>query len=201
MLLTRAPVASGQNRSSVPAAPRLACVKPVASVHPEPGSNSSLLFMSFSFFSYKNKARLLFVIRLFCFHVTLAFRLPVLGLSPDLSVLRIDSRLSLFSSSCTTLVSSFGSPSVRLPSASIVILSMFSRVLPATGPKIFAKIDHYFLSCKFFFIFSSTAASRCVARPLSFPKASAKVVLSLFPCKFFYGIFSDVFRGSRAFCG
>ena len=26
----------------LPAAPRLACVKPVASVHPEPGSNSSL---------------------------------------------------------------------------------------------------------------------------------------------------------------
>ena len=35
-LLTRAPVAT---RS---AAPRLACVRPVASVHPEPGSNSSL---------------------------------------------------------------------------------------------------------------------------------------------------------------
>ncbi len=33
-----------------PAAPRLACVKPVASVHPEPGSNSplfSILFLSF----------------------------------------------------------------------------------------------------------------------------------------------------------
>ena len=28
---------------ATPAAPRLACVKPVASVHPEPGSNSSLL--------------------------------------------------------------------------------------------------------------------------------------------------------------
>ena len=28
----------------IPAAPRLACVRPVASVHPEPGSNSSLLF-------------------------------------------------------------------------------------------------------------------------------------------------------------
>ena len=27
---------------ATPAAPRLACVKPVASVHPEPGSNSSL---------------------------------------------------------------------------------------------------------------------------------------------------------------
>ena len=30
------------------AAPRLACVRPVASVHPEPGSNSSLYFFSFS---------------------------------------------------------------------------------------------------------------------------------------------------------
>ena len=28
--------------SFTPAAPRLACVRPVASVHPEPGSNSSL---------------------------------------------------------------------------------------------------------------------------------------------------------------
>ena len=33
-----------------PAAPRLACVKPVASVHPEPGSNSSLynIFLTLS---------------------------------------------------------------------------------------------------------------------------------------------------------
>ena len=37
-LLTRAPLAT---RS---AAARLACVRPVASVHPEPGSNSSLYF-------------------------------------------------------------------------------------------------------------------------------------------------------------
>ena len=37
------------------AAPRLACVKPVASVHPEPGSNSPLLFISFfSFFSVQS---------------------------------------------------------------------------------------------------------------------------------------------------
>ena len=41
-LLTRAPVASIKKQASVPAAPRLACVKPVASVHPEPGSNSPL---------------------------------------------------------------------------------------------------------------------------------------------------------------
>ena len=36
--------------SQVHAAPRLACVKPVASVHPEPGSNSPLYILS-SYFS------------------------------------------------------------------------------------------------------------------------------------------------------
>ena len=41
-----------------PAAPRLACVKPVASVHPEPGSNSSLLYLVFSF-SFKKRQDLL----------------------------------------------------------------------------------------------------------------------------------------------
>ena len=40
VLLTRAPVARGVLLH--PDAPRLACVTPVASVHPEPGSNSSL---------------------------------------------------------------------------------------------------------------------------------------------------------------
>ena len=49
VLLTRAPVAGSVLPH--PAAPRLACVKPVASVHPEPGSNSSLLLILFSFFS------------------------------------------------------------------------------------------------------------------------------------------------------
>ena len=32
------------------AAPRLACVKPAASVHPEPGSNSSLYNLSFFYY-------------------------------------------------------------------------------------------------------------------------------------------------------
>ena len=36
--------------SFAPAAPRLACVKPVASVHPEPGSNSSLYVFCLCFF-------------------------------------------------------------------------------------------------------------------------------------------------------
>ena len=42
VLLTRAPVAISSLQANWNAAPRLACVKPVASVHPEPGSNSSL---------------------------------------------------------------------------------------------------------------------------------------------------------------
>ena len=45
---------SPSNQASlINAAPRLACVKPIASVHPEPGSNSSLLYFlaSFAFFS------------------------------------------------------------------------------------------------------------------------------------------------------
>ena len=45
---------SPSNQASlINAAPRLACVKPVASVHPEPGSNSSLLYFlaSFAFLS------------------------------------------------------------------------------------------------------------------------------------------------------
>ena len=50
VLLTRAPVAGGVLPR--PAAPRLACVRPVASVHPEPGSNSPLLlYLLFFFFS------------------------------------------------------------------------------------------------------------------------------------------------------
>ena len=49
-LLTRAPVAGGAKQASLPDAPRLACVRPVASVHPEPGSNSSLYVFCLCFF-------------------------------------------------------------------------------------------------------------------------------------------------------
>ena len=47
-LLTSAPVAAGvlPHRD----APRLACVKPAASVHPEPGSNSPLFYLFHSLF-------------------------------------------------------------------------------------------------------------------------------------------------------
>ena len=40
-VLTRAPVVS--EVQALPVTPRLACVRPAASVHPEPGSNSSSL--------------------------------------------------------------------------------------------------------------------------------------------------------------
>ena len=40
---TRAPVVSGVQ--ALPVTPRLACVRPAASVHPEPGSNSSSLIL------------------------------------------------------------------------------------------------------------------------------------------------------------
>ena len=42
-VLTRAPVVS--EVQALPVTPRLACVRPAASVHPEPGSNSSSLFV------------------------------------------------------------------------------------------------------------------------------------------------------------
>ena len=56
VLLTSAPVADSKCCHS-PAAPRLACVKPVASVHPEPGSNSSLLLSCCLSSFKKNRCR------------------------------------------------------------------------------------------------------------------------------------------------
>ena len=44
-VLTRAPVVS--EVQALPVTPRLACVRPAASVHPEPGSNSSLLNLKY----------------------------------------------------------------------------------------------------------------------------------------------------------
>ena len=41
-----APVRRSSAEASFPVTPRLACVKPAASVHPEPGSNSSLYILN-----------------------------------------------------------------------------------------------------------------------------------------------------------
>ncbi len=72
VLLTRAPVAGSLKQASNPAAPRLACVKPVASVHPEPGSNSSLLFIYFFFFFYLRRTRQTLFVPFVCSVVTAA---------------------------------------------------------------------------------------------------------------------------------
>ena len=60
----RSPAAIASYR---PAAPRLACVKPVASVHPEPGSNSSLLYLVFFFFLIQKKQD---IVKCFAFRKT-----------------------------------------------------------------------------------------------------------------------------------
>ena len=58
------------------AAPRLACVKPVASVHPEPGSNSSLCIIVFSFFSEQRRHPTDSPPAPLCVNASLAPRLP-----------------------------------------------------------------------------------------------------------------------------
>ena len=69
------------------AAPRLACVKPVASVHPEPGSNSSLQFCFFCFsfdlslyyrpYILINAGRTLCAVLLFPHHVNVLFAMSL----------------------------------------------------------------------------------------------------------------------------
>ena len=72
---------SPSNKASfVHAAPRLACVKPIASVHPEPGSNSSLyiyffirLSLNSSFIVVKN--RRWYFITLYLYYIFVVFNL------------------------------------------------------------------------------------------------------------------------------
>ena len=72
---------SPSNKASfVHAAPRLACVKPIASVHPEPGSNSSLyiyffirLSLNSSFIVVKNRRWYFFT--LYLYYIFVVFNL------------------------------------------------------------------------------------------------------------------------------
>ena len=61
------PVRRSSARASSPVTPRLACVKPAASVHPEPGSNSSLYIIFLIFFRLTSLA-----------NYTLSYLLPFL---------------------------------------------------------------------------------------------------------------------------
>ena len=91
---------SPSNKASfVHAAPRLACVKPIASVHPEPGSNSSLyiyffirLSLNSSFIVVKNRRWYFFTLYLYYIFVVSDFqRIAVFSFSGYLSRLRMQS--------------------------------------------------------------------------------------------------------------
>ena len=60
--------------SFLPAAPRLACVKPVASVHPEPGSNSSLYKISFSTQNHYALCIINYALNCLCLRTTIQYQ-------------------------------------------------------------------------------------------------------------------------------
>ena len=111
----------------LPAAPRLACVRPVASVHPEPGSNSSLYY----FFFYNS-------IENFAFS-------PSKGAARDSPVLT----LTFFYSSRTTLSIILSKIFRSFLTASLAVRIGYSR-------KASAKIEPFFFPTKYFCYFFSS---------------------------------------------
>ena len=109
------------------AAPRLACVRPVASVHPEPGSNSSLYY----FFLYNS-------IENFAFS-------PSKGAARDSPVLT----LTFFYSSRTTLSIILSKIFRSFLTASLAVRIGYSR-------KASAKIEPFFFPTKYFCYFFSS---------------------------------------------
>ena len=112
-------------------APRLACVRPVASVHPEPGSNSSLYYLFFFFSLYNLLARDgdLFLVSYYFF----------------LSIV-IPSRISCFSFSKSDCKSkNFFSFSQKN--------SLFFPLMPPLSRKACAKVRPFPFTSKFFLAF------------------------------------------------
>ncbi len=76
-----APVRRSPPSIATRAAPRLACIRPAASVHPEPGSNSPLYYRSYAYnlnsfypaLANKQIIQMLFVCLTACSKVTLGF--------------------------------------------------------------------------------------------------------------------------------
>ena len=161
VLLTRAPVAGGSKQAYFPAAPRLACVKPVASVHPEPGSNSSLLFILFLFLlKSKGTRQIIFILSVLC-RCGASLKAPQVSgwLIDFFPLVELTSGIFSFKNdSCTVFLS-------------IVILSMFSftlRFQEAFPLKSGAKLRPFYLPCKPFKTFFR-------AKMFDFP---AKITLS-----------------------
>ena len=176
VLLTRAPVAGRCRQACTPAAPRLACVKPVASVHPEPGSNSSLLLSCFLSFKrwcsrtpdnppeQRHPAR-----DMPSFYLWLEYDRELLFASP---VARRAAPVLLFLSYCKPF-------NVLFPGGS------------SEPAKNVAKLQTCFELCKFFNRFFRRHSAGRFPAPSGtageppFPKASAKVGTFLLPSKFF----------------
>ena len=176
VLLTRAPVAGRCRQACTPAAPRLACVKPVASVHPEPGSNSSLLLSCFLSFKrwcsrtpdnppeQRHPAR-----DVPSFYLWLEYDRELLFASP---VARRAAPVLLFLSYCKPF-------NVLFPGGS------------SEPAKNVAKLQTCFELCKFFNRFFHRHSAGRFPAPSGtageppFPKASAKVGTFLLPSKFF----------------
>ena len=175
VLLTRAPVAGGDKQACRPAAPRLACVKPVASVHPEPGSNSSLLLSCSSFFRNRMAASRPLDNRSAC-------------VRPGLPV--VSESTGSFFSSCTT--------------SSIAILSMsYLLSLPGLRRKSSAKLRRFFELAKFFGdFFSNFSTPGGVSifwgrRGTSVPKSECKVTRFFRIDQIFRRLFSNFFPPGR----
>ncbi len=161
------------------AAPRLACVKPVASVHPEPGSNSPLFFILFFFFFKIRKAKT--YLKSFAF--TRPSRIVRPGFYPRticrLLCFRIDRSRLLCLAQLLALVLLL----------SIVIVFNVLNFLGHPGfPFAAAKLRTIFGTTKFLFNFLTLfSISRFSAA--SFPKASAKLHPFSVSSKFFSNFF------------
>ena len=184
MLLTRAPVAGGIASLLSPAAPRLACVKPVASVHPEPGSNSSLLvYCLFSFSVEKGDNTLL----LYCYQNGSLKVFPG-RVSLLLNALELTEKMFPPRVSPRRLVLLY----YFVYCKSFNVLSRFSE-RPVFGAKSSAKLRRISELTKFFINFFQKNFLSSFPPPGLSRKASAKLRLFLVPTKFFQGNFSGNF--------
>ena len=147
--------------SPPPAAPRLACVKPVASVHPEPGSNSSLLFIFYFLFFNKNaKDKYQFVVlpsqnRLRSIRLTLTYLVSELTrVFLTLVLLLSIVNLSMFSGRFLFLVENFAKLRTIFDLTKFLsVFLCFLTVIQTSVRKASAKLRTFIVTTKFFTLF------------------------------------------------
>ena len=176
-----------------PDAPRLACVKPVASVHPEPGSNSSLLFIFvLFFFKLKKQDKSWFFVSVLsaCAPPVQSRIIRLLGSDSDL--------LTVYRFICRNwLEHSFQNDSCTVSCLlQIFQCSLFRSPLFSARRKIFAKLQLLFLSAKLFKIYFRFSLRETLSPDFRLRRFSQHLPES--ECKitaffFIHQIFSDVF--------